>query len=226
MYHLSRKSVVQLLSLVIIVIMSLTFALFCAAGEPKRVSVGPGLIELRLSSIPDDGGVTWESREPITLDYRVYENGRVFVTYATEGTIVVSSDVIDWTAKTRDKTTWIVTVQTGPGPVPPTPDPDLPPGIATEVYRAAKAIGNATEARTYANNFRAVAAEIGAGAITTQQVAATRIGALNASVAPGNAAWKAIGQKVGEHLNSQTTLPAIKKTFEDVAVALDAAAGA
>lgn len=229
MLHLSKKALVQIAALVMIVFLSLAFAVFVSAGEPRRVNVGAGLIELRIDKAPVDCDITWESREPLTLDYRVYENGRVFVTYAIEGTIVVSSDVIDWNAKTRDKTTWIVTVGKLPGPQPPVPvpvDPVLPPGIAIDVYRTARDIGSPAEAKAYANNFLAVAAEIGAGAITSTAAAAKRIGELNAVVAPGNARWKALGRKVGDYLNAQSTLSEVKKTFEDVALGLNAAAGA
>lgn len=231
MLHLSKKALVQISALVMIVFLSLAFAVFVSAGEPRRLTANPGLIELRLASTPAECDITWESREPLTLDYRVYENGRVFVTYAIEGTFVVSSDVIDWNAKTRDKTTWIVTIGKlpGPGPVPPvpppTPDPVLPPGIAIDVYRTAKDIGSPAEAKAYANNFLAVAAEIGAGAIQSTAAAAKRIGELNAVVAPGNARWKALGRKVGDYLNAQSTLVEVKKTFEDVALGLNAAAG-
>lgn len=111
------------------------FSFLCSAvlaGEPRRVTVQPGMIELRLESVPEDSDISWDARSPIGLDFRTYEKGTVFVTArATPGQFIVQSDVIEWSAKQRTKTTWIVTVGEKPvepiDPVDPKPiDPVKP----------------------------------------------------------------------------------------------------
>jgi hypothetical protein len=88
---------------------------------PKR-----SLAEIRLDVEPGDSvDIDWEARDPIRLPARSYEGGRVFVFWSGDGDAVlwIVSDVIDWDARTRTKTRWLVTLGDGDGP----DDPDDPP---------------------------------------------------------------------------------------------------
>lgn len=97
-------------------------------GEPQRLTYKVGLVELRLPTVPPGADITWEARQPLDLDFRAYENGSVIVFYAGQpGQLVVTSDVIDWEKKARDKTSWIVTIEGKVPDVKPDPKPDDPP---------------------------------------------------------------------------------------------------
>jgi hypothetical protein len=97
-------------------------------GEPQRLTYKAGLVELRLPTVPPGADITWESRQPLDLDFRAYEGGSVIVFYAGQpGQLVVTSDVIDWEKKARDKTSWIVTIEGKVPDVKPDPKPDDPP---------------------------------------------------------------------------------------------------
>ena len=104
------------------------FASLLMGGEPQRITSKAGLVELRLPSYQPGVDVTWEARQPLDLDFRTYEGGSVIVFYASQpGQLIVTSDVIDWDKKVRDKTSWIVTIE-GKAPDPkPDPKPDDPP---------------------------------------------------------------------------------------------------
>jgi hypothetical protein len=214
----------QVTAATIIVLMLLALAQLVAGAEPIRMTVKPGLIELRLNPVaPVGADVSWDSRTPLALDYRTYEMGNVLVTYATSGQIVVISDVIDWEAKQRTKTTWIVEVE-GFKPDP-TPDPDptplpIPTGLAGEVYRLAKAINEPAKAIKYADNFAAVSSMIGAGAIVTVEQARDKILELNKPLATNSGTWKAVGVFVAQQMSAQATLSEIKNIFDSVALGL------
>jgi len=191
-----------------------------AGGEPQRVLVRPGLVELRLPELPEGADVTWEAREPLTLDYRSYEGGSVLVTYLTSGQAVLVSDVIDWAAKKRDRTTYILFVQG-----PPVPGPTVPPGIASDVYRAAESIKQPAIARRFADAFKTVSSEIGAGRWQTLDQVKTRIVEACKGIAPGSAPWQAVGTMITQHLAAVTTPAQAKDVFDQVVVGLDAAGG-
>lgn len=109
-----------------IVILAVTQLL--RGGEPQRLTHKAGLVELRLPTVPPGADITWEARQPLDLDFRAYENGSVIVFYAGQpGQLVVTSDVIDWDKKARDKTSWIVTIEGKLPDVKPDPKPDDPP---------------------------------------------------------------------------------------------------
>ena len=219
----SKRS--RLTAAAVIVLTLSALAQLVAGAEPKRVTVAPGMIELRLEAVPDDSDISWEARSPLTLDYRVYEKGTVFVTArATPGQFIVSSDVIEWDAKKRTKTTWIVTVGSPPDPGPdPRPDPTIPQGFAGEVYRVARPINEPAKALAYATNFETIASKIAAGGITSIQQAHDEITAINLPLATGSVPWTNVGKMIATQISKQPTLSELKTLFDAVAVGLRAA---
>lgn len=215
----------QLLALAAILAICGAMCALAAAGETQRVLVRPGLVEIRLpDAVAQDADITWEAREPLTLDYRSYEGGSVLVTYMTSGQAVLVSDVIDWQAKKRDRTTWILFVQAGPGPA---PSPTVPPGIAQDVLKAAQSIAQPQVARRFAEAFRTASSEIGAGRLRTLDEVKARILELCKGVAPGSAPWQAVGTLIGQHLTATAKTPAeAKQVFDQVVLGLEAAGGA
>lgn len=204
------------------------FISLLTAGEPQRVTKAPGLFELRLPEMPEGADVSWEARQPLTLDFRQYESGAVFVSYATAGEVVVVSDVIDWTNRRRDKTTWIVTIE-GTKPPEPLPDPTipLPTGFAGEIYKMAKAINDPAKCLAYAANYEAISSEIGAGALRALPEVRSRVIELNEPLQsnPRNPQWQAIGVAITAQLGSTTTIDSAKALFDQVAIGLRAAGG-
>lgn len=201
---------------------------FAAGGEPRRITARPGLVELRLEA-GADADIAWEARQPATADYRLYEANTVLVTHLVSGQAVFVSDVIDWTAKKRDKTTWIVTIGDGPAPGPgpgPGPDPVTPPlpAFAVEVYAKAKPIGEPDRAAKFASAFRTAIAEIGAGGLTSVAEVQPRINALCKGIAPGSESWRAVGAFVAEKLKPLTSVDEVRAVFDEVALGLEAAA--
>lgn len=217
----------QLLALAAILAICGAMCALAAAGETQRVLVRPGLVEIRLpDAVAQDADITWEAREPLTLDYRSYEGGTVLVTYMTSGQAVLVSDVIDWQAKKRDRTTWILFVQAGPGPGP-APSPTVPPGIAQDVLKAAQSIAQPQVSRRFAEAFRTASSEIGAGRLRTLDEVKARILELCKGIAPGSAPWQAVGTLIGQHLTATAKTPAeAKQVFDQVVLGLDAAGGA
>jgi len=197
------------------------------AGEPQRISVRSGLVELRLRDVPNGADVSWEARDPVATDFRVYEGGSVLVTYLESGSAVFGSDVIDWENRKRDRTTWIVVVEAGPNPKPdpvkPNPVKPDPPGLAGEVARLAKANRQPEIASRYAGAFRTAIAEINAGAIKMPQDARDRITALCTGISPGNEPWKAVGAFIASRLREAKTLPEIVGIFGEAMNGLEAA---
>jgi hypothetical protein len=223
----SKRS--RLTAAAVIVLTLSALAQLVAGAEPKRVTVAPGMIELRLEAVPADADVSWEARQPLALDYRVYEGGTVFVTArATPGQFVVASDVIDWVGRKRDRTTWIVTVGDKPGPDPdPDPKPDpvkpIPQGLAGEVYKLAKPINEPEKSLKYAINFEMVSSKIGAGGITSVNEARDEIIAINLPLSTGSAEWTRVGTFIAQQISKQPTLADIKVLFDLVAIGLRAA---
>jgi hypothetical protein len=218
----------QASALVVILLILASVVQLARGGEPQRITAAPGLIELRLTNA--SGDVSWECRDPLTLDYRVYESGAVLVTYLARGQAVFVSDVIDWEKKLRDKTVWVVTVGSDPQPQPqppnPTPDstPDtVPPGLPTDVYLAAKAIQQPASALKFATAFRTVAAEIAAGALLSPAAIQPRITELCRGIAPNDDRWRQIGAKIGAVVRNSKSAAEIRALFEDVAIALEMA---
>jgi hypothetical protein len=94
--------------------------LFAAAATGRTVehSKNPGWIEIDAGSVSAEASVTWEARKPVTLSYREYitvaSGRRVCVLHITRpGQYVMVCDVIDWEARSREKTTHIITVRGG-----------------------------------------------------------------------------------------------------------------
>lgn len=213
---------------------ALLFLLICLAnwpamaGETQRLTVRPGLVELRLPGAPAGADISWEAKEPITADFRSYESGSVLVTYLASGTAVFASDVIDWERRQRDRTTWIVTVE-GSAPVTPVkPDPVTPvkpdpPGLAGEVFRMARQIKQPEIASRYANAFRTAIAEIGAGGLKSPSDARDRITSLCTGISPGSELWKAVGAFIAGRLRDAKTLPEISAIFGEAMAGLEAA---
>lgn len=130
------------------------------------------MIELPLEAA-EGADISWDAVQPVTLDFRITPSGVLYThsVYAVNGKIVVRSDVIDWEARKRDKTTWIVTVQ-GNVPTPPPPvDPNVPTppvdpnvplpntvpdffGVGGIAYREALKIGRPAEAATLSQEFQ------------------------------------------------------------------------
>lgn len=214
-------------ALAVIVLTILAVAQLLAGAEPVRLSVNPGLIELRLNPVaPVGADVSWDARAPLSLNYRTYELGNVLITHATTGQLVIVSDVIDWEAKVRTKTTWIVDVkggEPGPGPDPTPPQPAPPPGLAGEIYKLAKPINEPAKSLKYAANFETISSKIGAGAITTIEQARAEIIAINQPLATGSAAWTAVGVFIAQQISKQPTLESLKDLFDITAIGLRAA---
>lgn len=201
------------------------------AGDPQNITVRPGLVELRLRDVPPGSDVSWEARDPLTADFRCYEGGTVLVTYLVSGSAVFASDVIDWEHRRRDRTTWIVTID-GEAPRPPKPNPDPPkpnpdpPGLAGEVARMARAIGQPEIAGRYATAFRTAIAEINGGGLRSPLEARDRITALCTGISPGSEPWRALGAFIAASLKSAKTLPEISAIFAEAMTGLEAAGGA
>jgi len=216
-------------------VMALAMLLLVAnafAGDPQGVTVRPGLVELRLRDVPPGSDVSWEARDPLTADFKCYEGGTVLVTYLASGSAVFASDVIDWEHRRRDRTTWIVTVDgeapSPPKPPPPKPDPAKPdpPGLAGEVARMARAIGQPEIAGRYATAFRTAIAEINGGGLRSPVEARDRITALCTGISPGSEPWRALGAFIAGSLKSAKTLPEIAAIFAEAMSGLEAAGGA
>jgi hypothetical protein len=214
--------------IVVAVVLVLVSQLF--AGDPQTITVKPGMIEIRLPSVPSAADVTWESRQPLTLDYKTYDTGTVLSThssYAVNGEIIVVSDVIDWDARKRDKTTWIVKIDgAAPTPVPPVPPAPTPvTGFALEIYNAVKPIGEAPKAKLFAANYDTVVSEIGAGALQSIASIRARIIELNRPLQAQtrDQRWWAVGKLIDAKLATVSTAAQVKDVFEQVAIGLHAA---
>jgi len=136
-------------------------------GQVERITLPRGLCELSVSS-PDGADVSWEARQPASLDHRIYSlaDGRSVVVFVLAKESVIVSDVIDWDARKRTKKTWIVSPDSpdpDPGPDPgPDPDPDPDPdleGFAAEVFRRKALIDDDPNALRLAEVFRDVASQ-------------------------------------------------------------------
>lgn len=124
------KTAWQGFALLIALVIMFAMMRLAHGGEPQQLKATPGLIELRIDELPAGADITWEARQPLSLPFRTYENGAVIVFHTADsgvkpgGQIVVTSDVIDWEGRKRDKTSYIITIE-GPTP-PPDPKPDDP----------------------------------------------------------------------------------------------------
>lgn len=154
-----------------------------AAADTRTVEAPAGLIELRISA-PAGADISWEARQPLDLPLRVYESSQVVVfCQHTAGKVIIQSDVIDWDARQRSKTTWIVEIEGGnPDPVPP-PTPTPTRFGLEKVSKEAMASVPPGESRTLAgalaDNFRGVAAACAAGGIQDVDSALAEIKRLN-----------------------------------------------
>ncbi|HLO97467.1 MAG TPA: hypothetical protein VK171_02630, partial [Fimbriimonas sp.] len=194
------------------------------SAEPQRLTAKPGLVELRLTNAPAGADISWEARQPLTAEYRQYEGGTVLVTHATSGQLVFVSDVIDWEAKRREKTTWIVDISsTPPGPVvPPEPPPTPLTGLSAEIWKLVQPIGDPVKANKYANAYEVVVSEIGAGALQTMSQVNARCKELLQPLQsnPRDARWQAVGQLIANQLQTAATPSQARPVFEQAIVGL------
>lgn len=151
---------------------------FC---ESKIIQSQPGLVEIRLPENLDspEVDVSWEARQPIDLQYKTYEGDTVLVFYLGSGQAAVQSDVIHWTERKREKTTWIVRI--GSDPVPPDPDPTPnPPGpvpdsvdnrmdVGRDVYLSASKLGDKNGSKILAEQLEGIANGIHGGLIVPRE---------------------------------------------------------
>ncbi len=101
------------------------FASLLIGGEPIRITKpSPGIHTLRLTSTSATADITWEAVQPLTIEWLgPFDLGTaIVVNFPKEGVYVLASDVIDWDARKRDKTQYIVTVGKAPDITPPSPD--------------------------------------------------------------------------------------------------------
>ena len=145
-------------------------------GQVERITFPRGLCELSVSA-PDGSDVSWEARQPASLDHRIYSlaDGRNVVVFVLTKESVIVSDVIDWDARQRIKKTWIVSPDNpGPGP---DPDPDLE-GCSAEVFRRKALIDDDPNALRLAEVFRDVAShanELGAVVVVDDLTAGIKL---------------------------------------------------
>lgn len=212
----------QLWALATIVLLCLAFACVTSGAE-RRVTVAPGLIELRLAKADGADVCQWQPLSPFALQYRTYEGGGVLVTYATAGELVITSYLVDFDDKRFESDTWIVTV--GDGPQPPGPDPQRPAGFAGEVYDQVRAVGQPEVARKYALALEAVVPLIGTQLNDLPAIHA-RVKAASTGIAVGDPKWQAFGNWLRGRLNTLIVdVPSAAKTFTDVAAGLRAGGG-
>jgi hypothetical protein len=167
-----------------------------AAAGTREVEVDPGLIVLRVEA-PAGADISWEARQPLTLPLQLFEESSACVfCQHTAGIVVVVSDVIDWDARKRDRTTWIVKV--GADPVDP-PDP-ISFGFAKFAADNAPLITDSgrRHIRAVALNFRAAADAIKAGQVISLESATAHVARLNATTLGADVtAWNAWLMKIG-----------------------------
>lgn len=187
---------------------SLVLALLCSslakAAGTERVTADLGLVELRLIA-PAGADVSWDARKPLDLSWRSYEGGSVCVFCAHyKGTYVLLSDVIDWEARKRDKTTWIVTIGDDPGPGP-GPDPKPPPPatfadwVRGEVAKVPATGRNLAAAIGQA--YSAIADRCGVDLFTPQDIReATRVAIRSAVPDEHKAAWRPFFERLADEL--------------------------
>lgn len=177
-----------------------------ACGDTRTVQAKPGLIELRIDA-PAGADVSWESRQPLDLVIRTYEAGNVAIFCRhNAGRVVIVSDVIDWEARKRTKTTWLVDID-GESPSPPSPpDPEPPPPeptrygldrVASEALLAVPA-GSRSIAPAVASNFTTASGMIRAGGLRTIDAALEHVREANRAVFGSHrASWEPWLEKVG-----------------------------
>jgi hypothetical protein len=194
-----------------------------ARGAERRVTVAPGLIELRLDQTDGADVCQWQPLSPLAVPYRTYESGGVLVTYATSGELVFLSYLVDFDAKRFESTTWVVTVGDAPAP---TPRPDRPEGFAGEVFDRAYAVGQPAVAAKYAAAIESVLPQIGTTLTDLTAVHAT-VKKATTGIAVGDARWQAFGAWLREQLNTRVLdVPSAAQVFSDVAKGLKTAGGA
>lgn len=191
-------------------------------------------VVLRSTDLPADAQVYWSAIEPPQLQLVTTSDGRECRVEIAGRRVVIEREafVIDWDKRTfeRRKQRYILAVGDDT-PTPPTPTPPPPPlvpepeGFAGEICRAARLINDTQTALAFANNFAAVASEIGAGAITSPAAAAERLKHLNEKIV-GGPLWKQLGAVIVAKIKPLKTVAEIKQVFDQVAEGLRAAGGA
>jgi hypothetical protein len=237
---------------------------FCCAAsasgeikhQTKTVESKPGLIEIRAdidgAEAPD---VTWraeyrisvttpdgrvvEARDPTVVDFRVYENGRIFICYASSGqTLFVTSHKIYYGQKLQVITDFRINVTGKPAPTPPPdPQPVNPPpqpvpdnvsneyGIGKMIYTEARAINDRAFAQQLADSTASIFWRLHRGQCTGQEADRELRDLLN-SVPP---AWSSLAGKItagysaalGQH---GTGIVATKSVIREISYALAEAA--
>ena len=180
-----------------------------ASADTQRVDAKPGLVELAAGPFGDAVDVSWEARQPYTLEFKTYQlaDGRsVAVFYGLPGEYVVISDVIDWDARKRTKTTFIVNVE-GDTPTPPNPGPEPEPdnprplGFAGDVYDAVKLINKPGEAEQIVQAFRVVHSELAARADMTPAETQQRLN-MQLRAIEADPKWQGFAKVVTDYLNT------------------------
>lgn len=203
-----------------------------AAGT-RELAVAPGLVVLRVEAAAG-ADISWEARQPMTLPLQTFEESTacVFCEHVPGRQLVVVSDVIDWEARKRDRTTWIVTVGNGPTPVPP-PGPQPIPvdfGFVEFASKHASLIQPAgiKHIRTVAANFTQVAAAIRDGKVITLESATSHASRLNATTLGADVtAWNGWLLKIGyavDKLEDDGTIATIQQkaaVFDEIAAGLN-----
>lgn len=219
----------KFISLLITLLLSAT-----ALGEQIVMTVPAGLVELRLPEVAAGADISWEAKQPLTLPYKgPYDNGSVIVfNAATPGQYVVTADVIDWEAKKRTKTNYIVTVEGSPPnpPQPPLPGPVVPrpTGLAGEIYDQAIRLNQPQVCLKYSARLDSVISQIGAGALRDINSTQAAVRSAMSGIAPGDPGWVAFGQWINRVANSKpetNTLPGFAAFLTEVVKGLDAAGG-
>lgn len=230
-----KRNAVHLLR-VSLSILLLSLLAHLARAEQIELKVPAGLVELKLSDpIFSGADISWEAKQPATLLFKgPYDQGTVIVFNApSAGQYVVVADVIDWEAKKRTKTTWVVTVE---GPLPPNPpQPPLPgpvvprpTGLAGEVYDKALPLNQPAVCRQYSARLDSVISQIGAGALRDLAAIQTSLRSAMAGIALGDPGWKSFNVWINSMSNNRpetNTVEGMKAFLTEISKGLEAAGG-
>lgn len=197
-------------------------------GQLVRSAYQPGFVELSPGAIAADADVTWIATKPADLEFREYltKSGKpVCVLHLQPGEYILVSDVIDWDARKRTRTTHVITVGDGPTPtpIPPKPIPDTLTGFAGEVQLLARTLTTPRDALIeLGRNFESVASQIAGGGITSREAAEKKVAELNKQVTPRLTGVKPLADLIHKHLEQnardlQGTLAAFRAIAEGLA---------
>lgn len=205
-----------------------------ALGEQIAMTVPVGLVELRLPEVAPGADISWEAKQPLVLPFKgPYDNGTVIVIHASApGQYVVVGDVIDWEAKKRTKTQFVITAEgSSPNPPqPPLPGPVVPrpTGLAGEVYDQVIQFNQPQVCLKYSARMESVISQIGAGAVRDLAGIQASLRSAMAGIAPGDPKWLQFGQWINTRANntpSTNSVEGMKAFLTEVANGLLAAGG-